>query len=70
MEKEKEIIKQEPILEKEYYTKKELDDITNKIKDEFNSKIAELFGDVIKNINKEPEPKQEQKEEKIEDFLF
>lgn len=70
MEKEKEIIKQEQILEKEYYTKQELDEITNKMRDDFNSKIAELFGDVIKNINKEIEPKQEQKEEKIEDFLF
>lgn len=63
----KEEIQQTPATEKEYYSKDEVNDLLNK-------KFADVFGDLIKQINKQPEPKKEEnkepKEKTIDDFMF
>lgn len=63
----KEIIEQKPTQEvevvKDYYTKAEVEDLINK-------KIGNSLGDIIKQLNNQPKPKEEPKEKTLEDFLF
>lgn len=64
----KEVIEKEPTQEevvKDYYTKAEVEDLINK-------KIGNSLGDIIKQLNNQPKPKQDEspKEKTLEDFLF
>lgn len=64
----KEVLETKPTQEevvKDYYTKAEVEDLINK-------KIGNSLGDIIKQINNQPKPKQDEspKEKTLEDFLF
>lgn len=65
----KEVLETKPTQEvevvKDYYTKAEVEDLINK-------KIGNSLGDIIKQLNNQPKPKQDEspKEKTLEDFLF